>query len=78
MKKIRDGIGGELTAEIFETWFPDKPEILLQDFLKTGNEKIICVKKLNDTDIGIIHITREYAQILLNEFKIIREKMMSL
>jgi hypothetical protein len=75
MKKIRDGKSGELTAEIFETWFPEKPEVILLDFLKTGLEKIVCVKKMNETDVCISHITREYAQKLLDEFKILRGKV---
>jgi len=74
MKKIRDGKSGEVTAEIFETMFPDKPEVLLMDFLKTGNSDIWCVKKLNDLDVGVIHINRGYAQKLLDEFKILRGK----
>ena len=72
MKKIRDGVGGEVTAEIFETMFPDKPEVLLTDFLKTGNSDIWCIKKLNDLDVGVIHINRGYAQKLLDEFKVLR------
>lgn len=74
MKKIRDGVAGEVTFEIFKTWFPDKPEILLMDFLKTGNPEIICVKKLNSIDVGITRINREYAQKLLDEFKLGRKK----
>ncbi len=73
MKKIRTGKAGEINAEVFETWFLDKPEVILMDFLKTGNPEMICVKKLNSTDVGITRINREYAQRLLNEFKISRK-----
>ena len=72
MKKVRDGISGELTAEIFETWFPDKPEIILLDFLQTNQLELICLCKLNNDEIGITRITREYAQKLLDEFKVLR------
>jgi len=72
MKKIRDGVGGEVTAEIFETLFPNRPEVLLLDFLKTGSPEMICVKNLNEQDVVIIHITIGYAQKLLDEFKILR------
>ena len=51
MKKVRDGISGELTAEIFETWFPDKPEIILLDFLQTNQLELICLCKLNNDEI---------------------------
>ena len=72
MKKIRDGVGGELTAEIFETWFPDMPEVLLMDFIKTGVSDIYVRININETDVMISHITRECAQKLLDEFKIMR------
>ena len=72
MKKIRDGVGGEVTAEIFETLFPDKPEVLLLDFLKTEKPDMFCVCKLNEQDVAVVHIDREYAQKLLDEFKILR------
>lgn len=74
MKKIRNGKAGEINAEVFETLFPDKPEAILMDFLKTGNPEIICVKKLNSTDVGITRINREYAQRLLDEFRLMRIK----
>ena len=74
MKKIKEGKSGEINAEVFETWFPDKPEVVLMDFLKTGNPKMICVKKLNETDVGITTINREYAQRLLDEFKFMRKQ----
>jgi len=74
MKKIRDGIGGELTAEIFETWFPDNPEQILRNFLGSGKERMICGVRLNEKDVGISHITIDYAMKLLDEFKILRGK----
>jgi len=72
MNKIRDGVSGELTAEIFETWYPDNPELLLMDFIKTKQPIMFVIKKLNETDVAISQITQEYAQRLLNEFKIMR------
>jgi hypothetical protein len=74
MKKVRNGVGGEVTAEIFETMFPDKPEVLLMDFLNTGQTDIFCVHKLDGDNeyVGVIHLNREYAQKLLDEFKILR------
>lgn len=75
MEKIRDGKSGELTAEIFETWYPNNPEEILKSFLDTGMERMVCVHKLNDTDIVVSHITIEYAHILLNEFKVLRGEM---
>ena len=72
MKKIRDGIGGELTAEIFETWYSDRPELLLMDFIETKQPTMFVIKRLNKTDVAISQITQEYAQKLLDEFKILR------
>ena len=72
MKKIRDGIGGELTAEIFETWYPDNPALILLDFVMSDLITLFVVVKLNDTDIAISHITIEYAHKLLDEFKVLR------
>ena len=72
MKKIRDGVGGEITAEIFETWFPDNPEQILRNFLDTGEERMICVIPLNETDVGVCHITTSYALKLLDEFRIMK------
>jgi len=73
MEKIRDGIGGELTAEIFETLCPDDPELILMDFINTKNQStMFVVKKLNDADVIVSHITQEYARKLLDEFKILR------
>ena len=72
MKKIRDGIGGELTAEIFETWYSDRPELLLMDFIETKQPTMFVIKRLNKTDVAISQITKEYAQKLLDEFKILR------
>ena len=74
MKKIRDGIDGELTAEIFETWFPDDGELVLMDFVQTNQPTMFVVKKLNDTDVAISQITQEYARKLLDEFKALRGK----
>jgi hypothetical protein len=74
MEKIRNGKSGEITAEVFETWFPEEPELLLMDFLHSGKEDVFLVIKLNETDIGITHITRKYAQTLLDEFKVLRGK----
>ena len=72
MKKIRDGIGGELTAEIFETWYPDNPEVILLDFVKSDLITMFVVVKLNDTDVAISQITQEYAHKLLEEYKVLR------
>ena len=72
MNKIRNGIEGELTAEIFETWFPDKPEVILMDFLQTEQDELVCIAKLSYVDIGVTKITKEYAEKLLKEFKILR------
>lgn len=72
MKKVRDGVGGELTAEIFETLYPDDPELILLDFAKSGLINLIVVRKLDNGDVVISRITQEYAQKLLDEFKILR------
>ena len=52
--------------------FPDKPELILFDFLKTGQTDIWCVVRLDEKDICITHITRNYAKKLLDEFKTLR------
>ena len=75
MKKIRDGKSGELTAEIFETWFPDEPELMLIDFIKTNQPTMFVVIRPNDADVILSQITQEYAQVLLNEFRILRAKI---
>lgn len=75
MKKIRDGVGGELTAEIFETWFPDRPERILEAFINLSeSDRVIITHPLENGDVVVSHITKEYAYSLLEEFKIMRGK----
>jgi hypothetical protein len=65
--------GGALTAEIFETWFPDKPEVILLDFLKSSNEDMFFVVPIKDSTNKIIgHVNRDCANMLLSQFKILR------
>ena len=65
--------GGILTAEIFETWFPDKPEVILLDFLKSANEDMFFVVPIKDSTNKIIgHVNRDCANMLLSQFKILR------
>lgn len=76
MKKVRDGIGGEVTAEIFETWFPymsyNEPELFLRDFLASNSPMITIIKKLETGDWMVSRITPKYAKALLEEFKVLR------
>ena len=60
----------KITAELFETWFPDKPEIILMDFLKSTNDDMFMVIPIKgDKENKIIaHVTRESAVDLLNQF----------
>lgn len=74
MKKVRSGTAGEITAEIFETWFPDKPEIILMDFIKTKQPGMIIVIKLDNDNYGVCNLNQEYANKLLEEFKIMRNR----
>ena len=78
MKKIRDGVGGEVTAEIFETWFPymsyDDPELFLMDFIQSGNFEIVLLKNNNDDTFTMCKLTPEYAKNLLDEFCIMKKK----
>lgn len=64
----------KITAEIFETWFPDKPETILMDFLKSTNDDMfIAIPIRGDKENKIVaHVTRESAVDLLNQFKILR------
>ena len=70
--KIRDGQEGELTAEIFETIFPNDPVLFLIDFLKEGSEEITMIIR-HEGEIIVTTITRDYAQTLLDEFKEMRK-----
>jgi len=70
--KIRDGQEGELTAEIFETIFPDDPVLFLMDFLKTDGDRITLAIR-HGNEILVTTITRDYAQALLDEFKEMRK-----
>ena len=73
MKQIRKGEDGEVTAEIFETWFPDKPEVVLMDFIKSKySPTMILVHWIDDYHYVVSHINRDYAKKLLDEFKILR------
>jgi len=77
MKKVRNGKAGEVTAEIFETWFPNEPELILMDFLHSGWNVLFFMVPITEnrvTEMILSHITREYAQKLLDEFKILRGK----
>ena len=71
MNKIRDN--NKITAELFETWFPDKPEILLMDFLKSTNDDMFFVIPMKGSTNKIIgHVTRESADEILDQFKVLR------
>ena len=53
----------EISAEDFETWFPDSPEEVLRSFI-FSNEKIMTVM----FEKGSIVISKEHAERLLEEF----------
>ena len=76
MKKIRDGIDGEVNAEIFETWFPymgyDDPILFLEDFIRSESSEMIIIKKINETDFMISRIPLKYADGLLQELREMR------
>ena len=61
-----------LTAEIFETWFPEYPEIILMDFIKSNMNFLVCAVRLDEELVGISNINKDHARILLNEFKQMR------
>jgi hypothetical protein len=73
VEKIRNGKGGELTAEIFETWFPymtyKDPELFLMDFLRSGSPMITMIINNSDDTFIVTNITPEFADALLDEFK---------
>ena len=73
MELVKSYPGGTLTAEIFELLFPDRPEVVLMDYLKTGQEILtifipIGNDKNGDPLVCVARLDRGYAQKLLDEF----------
>jgi len=62
----------EITAEIFETWYPKNPEKILEWFLQTGSEYMHIKVKHSDYEL-VATIDRNYAIGLLNELKEMRK-----
>ena len=73
MERIRKGVGGEVTAEIFETWFPfmgyDDPVLFLMDFINSGNPTITIILKLEDGNFMLSNLNNEYARWLLQDLR---------
>ena len=59
----------EISAEDFETWFPDNPEEELRSFI-VSKEKIMTVMF---QQVSVV-ISKEHAERLLEEFRIMKEK----
>ena len=73
MELIKSYPGGTLTAEIFALLFPDHPEMVLIDFLKTERDELTILiplgkDKNGDPLICVIRLDKGYAQKLLDEF----------
>jgi len=73
IKKIKEGIGGELNAEIFETWFPSDAEEILIKIINSGQKDVWIIIPIGDDKFAVTHLTPEYAQRLLSEFEIMRK-----